>query len=143
LSGLTPDTVYHYRVKSTNRNGQTITSGDYTFTTQPFSSTPTPSPSPSSPPTSFVITNVLATDVAQTTVLISWDLSDYGTGQVEYGTTTAYGSFSNLEPSFDYKHHVQQLSGLTPNTLYYYHVISTNRNGQTITSGDFTFTTLP
>jgi hypothetical protein len=33
LSGLSPSTTYHYRVKSKNVSGQTTTSGDFTFTT--------------------------------------------------------------------------------------------------------------
>lgn len=33
LSGLTPDTTYHYRVKSTDASGNQVVSGDNTFTT--------------------------------------------------------------------------------------------------------------
>ncbi len=33
LTGLSPSTTYHYRVKSKNTSGQTATSGDFTFTT--------------------------------------------------------------------------------------------------------------
>lgn len=35
LSGLTANTLYHYRVKSADAAGNLATSGDYTFTTQP------------------------------------------------------------------------------------------------------------
>ena len=39
LSGLTPNTNYHFRVKSVNITGLVGCSGDYVFTTQPVSST--------------------------------------------------------------------------------------------------------
>lgn len=35
LDNLTSGTLYHYRVKSTNGSGETTTSGDFSFTTQP------------------------------------------------------------------------------------------------------------
>ncbi len=106
----------------------------------------TPSPKPistSTPnPTSLVITNVRATDVTQTGATISWNLSDYGTGQVQYGTTTTYGLLSTPETSFDWNYHIQPLSNLKPGTLYHYRVSSSNRAGQLTVSGDYTFTTI-
>lgn len=40
LSGLSPNTLYHYRVKSTDGSNNTSTSGDFTFTTLPTSLQP-------------------------------------------------------------------------------------------------------
>ena len=122
LTGLTPGTVYHYRVISANVNGST-TSGDYTFTTL-------------APP---VITNVHATGVAATSASIAWTTNQAASSQVEYGLTTSYGSSTTLDPS-SVTSHSQGLSGLTAGTLYHYRVISGNGNGTT-TSGDYTFTT--
>ena len=36
LNSLTPDTLYHYRVMSTDANGKTFISGDGTFVTAPI-----------------------------------------------------------------------------------------------------------
>ncbi len=95
------------------------------------------------PPTgSLVIRSVQATRITQTTAEITWFLSGYGTGQVEYGTTTAYGLFSKPDTS-SYWFHIEQLTNLTPNTLYHYRVISSNISGQKTVSADHTFTTKP
>ena len=48
LTGLSSDTIYHYRAKSTDISGNTATSLDYIFTTS--SPPPPPPPPPSSPP---------------------------------------------------------------------------------------------
>ena len=69
-------------------------------------------------------------------------MSEPATGQVEYGKTTAYGSLSAAETSFQYTQHVQTLSSLTPGTLYHYRVKSADADGNLRMSGDSTFTTL-
>src|SRR5215468_5651266 len=54
LFGLTPNTLYHYRVKSKDDAGNVSTSGDLTFTTAKSGSpapTPTPTPAPTPAPT--------------------------------------------------------------------------------------------
>jgi len=108
---------------------------------------PTPTIKPTATPTpasgSLIITNVRATDITQNTATISWDLSDYGTGQVKYGTTTSYGLLSTLESSFNWNHHIQMLTNLTPNTIYHYRTMSSNSSNILTTSDDYTFTTLP
>ena len=89
-----------------------------------------------------MISNVAATNVDQSTAGIGWDVSQYATGQVEYGTTTAYGSFSAPEITYNYDSHYQILSGLTPGRLYHFRVKSANAGGALAVSGDYTFTTL-
>ena len=52
LFGLTPNTLYHYRVRSKDDASNLSTSGDLTFTTAKSGSpTPTPLPGPTPPPT--------------------------------------------------------------------------------------------
>jgi len=87
-----------------------------------------------------IISNVLA-NVNQTTVTISWSLNEAATGQVEYGTSINYGSFSVLEQRLIFTSHNQEISGLLPGTLYNFRVISKNAANQTTVSGNFTFTT--
>ena len=79
--------------------------------------------------------------VTANSVEITWILSESATGQVEYGTTNAYGTLSSPENSFTYSTHIQTLSGLTPSTTYHYRVKSTNQAGTQVVSGDKTFTT--
>ncbi len=127
LSNLQAGTTYHYRVISTNANGSTVISADQTFKTL-------------APP--LTITSVGSASTTENSTVISWQLSDYATGQIEYGTTTSYGSFSIKENSFTYNSHTQTLSNLNPDTTYHYRVISTDANGNTAISQDQTFKTL-
>ncbi len=129
LSGLTPSTLYHYRVKSKDAAGRLATSGDFTFTTG----------SGGTPP---VISGVTATNLSTTGATVSWITDKPADSQVDYGTTTSYGSSTPLDPTL-VTSHSQGLSGLTPGTLYHYQVKSKDGAGNQATSPDFTFTTLP
>ena len=135
-------------------------------TTSPSSPTPTLTPAPVSPtvtatpkptpepsPTATLVSPTPTTvafsitsgptvgSVTSTGATITWYLSDYGTGQVEYGTTSSYGLLSTPETSFNWNYHIQSLSNLTPGTVYHYRVKSTNQAGVTVVSKDYTFTT--
>jgi hypothetical protein len=128
LSGLTPSTVYHYQVLSRDSFGNLGTSGDYTFTTSaPGSSAP-------------VISNVTASSITSTTAVISWTTNEASNSQINYGTTTAYGSSTPLDSTL-VTSHSEPLSGLTPGTVYHYQVVSQDSFGNQTKSGDFTFTT--
>jgi phosphodiesterase/alkaline phosphatase D-like protein len=125
ISSLTSGTLYHYRVKSRTAAGVTTTSADFTFTTV------------ATPPQ---LSNIRSTSVTRTTATISWTTNQPATTQVEYGLTTSYGSTTTLNPALLTSHSVP-LSGLTPNRTYHYRVKSTNAQGLTTVSGDFTFRT--
>src|SRR5262249_43091962 len=58
----------------------------------------------------------------------------------EFGTTTAYGSSTTLNPGL-MTLHSQALTGLTPRALYHYRVKSQDAAGHLGTSTDFTFVT--
>ena len=73
---------------------------------------------------------------------ISWTTNEAATSQVEYGITTSYGSSSSLDSALATSHS-QSLSNLSPSTTYHYRVLSRDAAGNTGTSGDQTFTTLP
>ncbi len=88
-----------------------------------------------------MINSIGVSDVTQSTATITWTLNMPATGQVQYGKTTAYGTSTTPETSFNYSTHVQAVSGLSAGTLYHFRVSSTNAGGATATSGDQTFTT--
>jgi hypothetical protein len=69
-----------------------------------------------------VITGVSATGTGGGAT-IRWITDRSALSQVRYGTTTALGSSSPLDPNAVFTHHVT-LSGLTPGQLYYYDVES-------------------
>ena len=88
------------------------------------------------------ISAVSVYDVTQNAAKVTWTVSQYATGQVQYGKTAAYGQVSVKETSFQYKTHIQQLMGLSPGTLYHFRAISANRAGVTVVSGDSAFNTI-
>src|SRR5207302_7538160 len=61
--------------------------------------------------------------------------------QVEYGTSTSYGSSTALITSHGTAH-AAPLTRLTGTTLYHFRVKSRDAAANLATSGDFTFTTL-
>jgi hypothetical protein len=128
LTNLLPGTLYHYRVRSINQAGGVSISGDYTLTTDSAITGPT-------------ISNVTSDTYTDTTARIQWDLSEVGTGQVEYGTTPGYGQWGTYEASLSYNYHIQTLRNLLPGTEYHFRVHSTNQTGGASVSGDYTFST--
>lgn len=129
LTGLTASTVYHYHVKSRDAAGNLGTSGDYTFTTS--------APSDTVPP---VLSAVAASSITTTGATITWTTNEASDSQVEYGTTTSYGSSTTLNAS-RVTSHSQALTGLTSSTIYHYRVKSRDAAGNLATSADSTFTT--
>ena len=100
LSGLTASTLYHYRVRSTDAAGNAAVSGDYTFTT--------PAPPDTTAP---VISSVSSSNLTSSGATIAWTTNEAASTQVEYGTTTGYGTSSALNSSM-VTSHTQALSGL-------------------------------
>jgi hypothetical protein len=82
---------------------------------------------------------VQSSAITNTSATITWTTDQASSSQVDYGTTSAYGSSSALSQTLVTSHSVQ-LSGLTANTTYHYRVDSTDAGGTT-SSGDVTFTT--
>ncbi len=134
LTGLTPSTPYHYRVRSVDANGLELISADYTFTTI-ASGTDTTAPT---------VLTLTATVVSSTGAQIAWTLSETATGQVEYGPTTGLGSVTPAETSFVYSSHSQSIDNLTAGT-WYYRVVGADASGNAYTSAtqSFTFGTVP
>jgi hypothetical protein len=89
------------------------------------------------PPT---ISAVQAGTVTSTAATITWTTNEGADSQVEYGTTTAYGSSTTLDPAMR-TGHSQPLAGLTPGTPYNYRVKSRDAAGNLATSANFTFVT--
>jgi hypothetical protein len=130
VSGLSANTLYHYRVKSRDASGNLATSTDYTFTTSQSSDTTPPA-----------ITGVVINAVTKSTAVITWSTNEDSDSQVEYGLTATYGSLSTTD-TFRTQGHAITLSGLTPETTYSFRVKSRDASGNLGLSGNFTFVTL-
>jgi hypothetical protein len=87
--------------------------------------------------TPLSISNVATSNITDTTVVIGWQTNLSANSQVEYGTTTSYGSTTVLDQAA-VTNHSETVSGLKPTTLYHFRVHS-----GTAVSGDSTFTTSP
>ncbi len=87
-----------------------------------------------------VLSNIRATNIQATNVIIAWDTDEKATTQVEYGPTPSYGYLTTENTKLVTSHSVQ-LIGLTPNTQYFYRVISKDGSGSTAVSSQQTFTT--
>ena len=72
--------------------------------------------------------------------IVTWTTSTAASSEVFYGTTTAYGQNSGLNTTLVTSHSMT-ITGLTASTVYDYEVQSKDGSGNTVTSGNFTFTT--
>jgi hypothetical protein len=81
-----------------------------------------------------------ASATSDTTAVVEWTLSEPGTGQVDYGLTTAYGSTTTLS-SLYLTAHAQQITGLLPGTTYHCRAHSVSAGSVHAYSGDMTFAT--
>ena len=86
------------------------------------------------------IGNVNAGSVQATNALITWTTDKESTSQVDYGTSTSYGTTTTEDVNRVTSHSVQ-LTGLTPNATYHFRVRSYDVLRNVGISGDFTFKT--
>ena len=131
VTGLTANTLYHFRVVASNGAGTTMGS-DRTFTTL----------TPTGPP--VVITNG-ATNVTASSGTLNGSLDPHGlttTVFFQYGTTTSYGSATAMQTQTGntYRNITANVGGLTPHTTYHFRMVATNAGG-TRMGNDRTFTT--
>ena len=127
ISGLTPNTLYHFRARATG-HGTTVAS-DLTFTTLPI------------PPS---VTTNAATNVGTTSARLNGNLGSLGTAasadaSFEYGLTTGYGSVTPAQTMSAAGGFSADISGLSPNTSYHFRARATGHG--TANGSDFTFTT--
>jgi hypothetical protein len=128
LSGLTPQTTYHYRLVA---NG--VSGGDRTFKTGPNPRPPsvTSRTQAGTGPTSTTLRAYVTPNEAATTV------------RFEYGTSTSYGASTPEQGIGAGSSRIAvsaPVSGLKPNTRYHFRAVATNAAGIT-RGGDRAFTT--
>jgi hypothetical protein len=114
---LIPNTMYHFRVRSTDSDGNLATSEDYTFTTNELEGDPPIDPDPP------VISNVHVSLVGQNGATIEWSTNKPATSQVEWGGTTLLGTLTEETTAMTTSHSVT-IVGLSLDSDYYYKVIS-------------------
>jgi hypothetical protein len=90
--------------------------------------------------TSPTISSVRSSGITKNEVTIKWSTDEPADSRVEYGLTTAYGSFTTLDSTL-VTSHSQQLISLRAGTTYHYRVISRDAAGNPTVSADRTFKT--
>ena len=97
---------------------------------------PPPPPADTTPP---VIKNISTSSETETSAVITWATNEPGSSQIEYGKTTEYGLTATSDELTTA--HSITLSGLDPNTAYYYRVKSKDKAGNEASLTDNTFIT--
>jgi len=132
VSGLVPNTTYHFRVNGVNLGG-TINGTDLTFTTSATAPSVTTAEASSITTTGATLNGTVNANNASTAVTFEYGLTtSYGTS-ITATQSPVTGSTSTAVSS--------TISGLNSNTLYHYRVKGVNSAGTT-NGGDATFTTL-
>jgi hypothetical protein len=120
LTGLTAGTTYHYRVTSADAAGNS--------TTDPVTgSAPRTFQVPAAPDTTPPVVSAVASSGSGTSATVSWTTDEAATTRVDYGISASTLNL-NATGATGTSHSVA-LTGLTPNTRYYYRVTSTDTAG--------------
>jgi DNA-binding beta-propeller fold protein YncE len=119
ISGLLPNTTYHYAILASNEGGMTI-GPDHTFTT----TFPTPAVGPAT-----------TTEVTPTSAIVSDTVDPEGLLTVyefEIGTSITYnGAVMFGQITIGYETITVGLNDLAPGTTYHFRVVATNEEGTT------------
>lgn len=89
----------------------------------------------------IILTGPAVSGVTQTNALVSWTTNNLSDSTVKYSTTAGQYALQGHEATLTQDHSVA-LSGLQPQTTYYYIVKSEDSNGNIATSNESSFTTL-
>jgi len=131
LTDLTENQTYYYKVRSTDPNGNQTESSQASF--KPVRERDTTPP---------VISNVSVSDVYTTQAKISWQTDEISDSIVEYSTSSDFSASSAETDSQMVKSHSVVLTGLLPNTTYYFRVKSKDVEANEAQESGFSFTTL-
>ena len=113
LTGLSPSTLYHYRVKSKDASGNLATSGDFTFTTIASDTT-----APSIP------SSLSATAISSSQINLSWNVSTDNVGVTGYRIYRSGTQIATVTSGTAYNN-----TGLSPSTSYSYTVAAYDAAG--------------
>ena len=124
LSNLIPGTTYYYWITAREAGGFEETMGYFGFRTR-----------------RIYVYNIWASNITSSAATVTWDTNVPTDGQVEFCRTfTPCGNYMPLDSALSLSHKAE-LSGLLPNTWYYYWVKSKDISGNPISDGPFGFRT--
>ncbi|MCH7573890.1 MAG: hypothetical protein IIA59_02080 [Candidatus Marinimicrobia bacterium] len=129
LTNLLPDTVYHYRVGSTDPSGNGPTfSGDFVFTTSRTIDDDEPD----------ILTGPLATGITDIQATIEWTTDEASNSEVSYHIEGTTDTVQVTLPQMVLEHSIV-LTNLLAGQDYTYEISSTDASGNTRLEGDFDY----
>lgn len=150
---LLAGTLYHFKVTSSDANGNKGVSADGTFTTTGVAGSGGSGSGAGEgtggtvSPANLTLSGIKKSNITSSSVLISWQTSAPSNGMVSYGLSTKYdlaaGEGLTIDSVSNFKQdHSILISGLLSNTTYHYRAISYDSVGNIFMSGDESFSTL-
>jgi len=127
LTNLSPGTTYYYKAKWTDEDGNTGTSEEKTFTTDPAPS----------------VSDVKVSNVSITSAIITFTVSGASSAKIYYGPTTTFGGIYEVSTSTTESSYTVQLTGLDDDTKYYYKINTFDTEDEEYEGTILDFTTLP
>ncbi|MFZ2975236.1 MAG: fibronectin type III domain-containing protein, partial [Candidatus Moraniibacteriota bacterium] len=130
LTGLTPGTLYTFKIVAGNSNGPTDSGFIFSFTTAV-------APAPT-------IVSATTTNITTTSADLNGSINPNGDNTTAWFETPSDGPFQSQNlgsGSSDVSMLAYSLTGLTPSTTYTFRIIAGNTNGGPVTGGWVSFTT--
>lgn len=127
LTNLAPGTTYYYKAKWTDEDGNTGTSGEKTFTTDPAPS----------------ITDPKAKSIGLTSATIEYTSTGASKVKIYFGKTTAFGGTKEVSTSENETTYTTELTGLDDGSRYYYKINTFDTEDVEYEGNTLTFETLP
>jgi hypothetical protein len=125
IAGLKADTVYHYRVKFVDEDGNIGYSNDHTLTTQPAPR----------------VVGVEISEVRLTTAFISWRTTAPAESSIKFGKNSNYSSvIPNVSGGFTTAHAIM-LTELDHSSVYHLAILIKDIDGNEVLSDDYSFET--
>lgn len=90
--------------------------------------------------TAPVLKKVEVKAATENNATVEWKTNEKTTGQVNFGTSTAYGAQTSLDSKLS-KSHKAQLKSLAANTTYHFQVVAKDKAGNETKSSDMVLTT--
>lgn len=123
ITGLTPNTTYQFRVRSTDPylNGPTLSANGQFTTAASLDTTPP------------AISNVVATVLSSTSVEVTFQTNEAATTDLEWGPSPALGTV--LSDAAFATFHTRTITGITPGITFHFDIAATDPSGNTAAHG--------
>ena len=127
LTNLSAGTTYYFKAKYTDEDGNTGTSSENTFTTDPAP----------------VVKNVSAKSIGITNTILEFTVTSATKVKIYYGSTTSFGGLKEMSTSLTETTYTSDLTGLSDGTKYYYKIDTVDEENEEYQGTILDFETLP